>query len=115
MPEVVAGPPVLGDNPEAEATEEELRALLSGTYTPLSVPVDVYVAPAAVVLTFPERPPMPGMVSISMLLNGPAGATVEVQGAMGADVQMATLEEAVQRGGALGLPGRVWAASQTAT
>ncbi|KAH9166261.1 hypothetical protein EDB89DRAFT_1857615 [Lactarius sanguifluus] len=113
MPEIVVGPP-LGDNPEAEATEEELRALLSGTYTPVSIPVNVYVAPAAVVLTFPERPPMPGMVSISVLLNGPAGATVEVQGAMGADVQMATLEEAVRRGGALGLPGRVWAASQTA-
>ncbi|KAH9166246.1 hypothetical protein EDB89DRAFT_1857632 [Lactarius sanguifluus] len=113
MPEVVVGPPV-GDSPNAGATEEELRALLSGTYTPVSIPVNVYVAPAAVVLTFPERPPMPGMVSISVLLNGPAGATVEVQGAMGADVQMATLEEAVRRGGALGLPGRVWAASQTA-
>ncbi|KAH9002511.1 hypothetical protein EDB83DRAFT_2469445, partial [Lactarius deliciosus] len=88
MPEVVVGPPV-GDSPGTEATEEELRSLLSGTYTPLSIPVNVYVAPAAVVLTFPERPPMPG----------------SVQGAMGADVQMATLEEAVRRGGALGLPG----------
>ncbi|KAH9166258.1 hypothetical protein EDB89DRAFT_2076031 [Lactarius sanguifluus] len=110
MPEVIVGPP-LGDNPDAEATEEDLRAFLSGTYTPVSIPVTVYVAPAAVVLTFPERPPMPGMISISALLNGPAGATVEVQGAMGADIQMATLEEAVRRGGALGLPGRVWAAS----
>ncbi|KAH9002498.1 hypothetical protein EDB83DRAFT_2237698 [Lactarius deliciosus] len=114
MPEVVAGPPVLGDNPEAVATEEDLRALLSGTFAPLSIPVNVYVASAAVVLTFPERPPMSGMVSISVLLNGPAGATVEVQGAMGADVQIATLEEAVRRGGALGLLGRVRAASQTA-
>ncbi|KAH9055442.1 hypothetical protein EDB87DRAFT_1640875 [Lactarius vividus] len=113
MPELVVGPPVC-DGPEAEATEEELRALLSGTYTPLSIPVNVYVAPAAVVLTFPERPPMPGMVSISVVLNGPAGATVEVQGAMGADVEMSTLEEAVRRGGALGLPGRVWAVSPTA-
>lgn len=114
MPEVDTGPPV-GDSHEAEATEEELRALLSGTYTPLSIPVNVYVvAPAAVVLTFPERPPMPGMVSISVMLNGPAGATVEVQGAMGADVQMSTLEEAVRRGGTLSLPGRVWAVSQTA-
>ncbi|KAH9069852.1 hypothetical protein EDB83DRAFT_2371536, partial [Lactarius deliciosus] len=34
MPEVVAGPPVLGDNPEAEAIEEELRALLSGQRPP---------------------------------------------------------------------------------
>ena len=85
------------------------------TYTPLSIPVNVYVvAPAAVVLTFPERPPMPGMVSISVILNGPAGATVEVQNAMGADVQMSTLEEAVRRGGTLSLPGRVWAVSQTA-
>ncbi|KAH9013577.1 hypothetical protein EDB85DRAFT_2158086 [Lactarius pseudohatsudake] len=95
MPEVVVGPPV-GDNPDAEATEEELRALLSGTYTPLSIPVNVYV-------DFPRA-----------AAHARNGATVEVQGAMGADVQMATLEEAVRRGGALGLPGRVWAASQTA-
>ncbi|KAH9032650.1 hypothetical protein EDB84DRAFT_1578531 [Lactarius hengduanensis] len=73
MPEVVVGPPV-GDSLEAEATEEELRALLSGTYTPVSIPE---------------------WSSISVVLNGPAGATVEVQGAMGADVQMATLEEAI--------------------
>jgi len=60
---------------------------------------------------------MPGMVIISVSLSGAAGAagaTVEVQGAMGADVQMSTLEEAVRRGGTLGLPGRVWAASQAA-
>ena len=77
--------------------------------------MNVYVvAPAVLVLTFPERPPIPGMVSISVLLNGPAGASVEVQGAMGADVDMTLLEEAVRRGGALGLPGRVWAACQTA-
>jgi hypothetical protein len=90
---------------------------VSGTNTPLSIPVNVYVGvgpPAAVVLNFPERPPMPGMVSITVMLNGPAGATVEVQGAMGADVQMSKLEEAVRRGGTLTLPGRVWAASQTA-
>ena len=72
------------------------------------------VVPAAMLLTFPERPPMPGMVSISVVLNGATGAAVEVQGAMGADVQISVLEEAVRRGGALGLPGRVWAASQTA-
>ena len=88
---------------------------MPGTYTPLSIPVNIYVvAPAAVVLTFPERPHMPRMVSISVILNGPTGATVEVQGAMGADVQMSTLEEAVRRGGTLSLPGRVWAVSQTA-
>ena len=74
----------------------------------------VYVLPAGLGLAFPERPPMPGMVTISVNLNGAAGATVEVQGAMGADVQMSALEEAVRRGGALGLPGRVWAASQAA-
>lgn len=55
------------------------------------------------------------MVMISVVLNGAAGATVKVQGAMGADVQMSTLEEAVRRGGTLGLPGRVWAASQAAS
>jgi hypothetical protein len=83
---------------------------------PRSIPVNVYVlAPAAGIgLTFPERPPMPGMVMISVVLNGAAGATVEVQGAMGADVQMSTLEESVRRGGTLGLPGRVWAAIQAA-
>ena len=131
MPEAIAGPPVTED-PDTGATEEELRALLSGqlkphfaslapnitsgTYMPRSIPVNVYVlAPAAGIgLTFPERPPMPGMVMISVVLNGAAGATVKVQGAMGADVQMSTLEESVRRGGTLGLPGRVWAASQAA-
>jgi len=90
--------------------------MASGTYTPRSIPVNVYVlAPAAGIgFTFPERPPMPGMVIISVVLSGAAGATVEVQGAMGADVQMTTLEEVVRRGGTLGLPGRVWAASQAA-
>lgn len=89
--------------------------IASGTYTPRSIPVNVYVlSPAGIGLTFPERPPMPGMVIISVALNGAAGATVKVQGAMGADVQTSTLEEAVRRGGTLGLPGRVWAASQAA-
>ncbi|KAH9069874.1 hypothetical protein EDB83DRAFT_2518222 [Lactarius deliciosus] len=114
MPEVVAGPPpVLGDNPEADATEEDLRALLSGTFAPLSIPVNVYVASAAVVMTFPERPPMPGMVSLSVLLNGPAGATVEVQGAMGADVQMRNAGGSGATRRRAGIA-RVWAASQTA-
>jgi len=54
------------------------------------------------------------MVIISVMLGGAAGATVEVQGAMGADVQMSTLEEAARRGSTLGLAGRVWAASQAA-
>ena len=51
---------------------------------------------------------------VSVALNGAAGATVKVQGAMGVDVQMSTLEEAVRRGGTFGLPGRIWAASQAA-
>jgi hypothetical protein len=51
---------------------------------------------------------------ISVALNGAAGATVKVQGAMGVDVQMSTLEEAVRRGGTLGLPGRIWAAASQA-
>jgi hypothetical protein len=133
VPEAIAGLSVTED-PDKGATEEELRAVLSGqrtkktlfftipcltcmasgTYTPRSIPVNVYVGPAGLGLTFPERPPMPGMVIISVNLSGAAGATVDVQGAMGADVQMSALEEAVRRGGALGLPGRVWAASQAA-
>lgn len=86
-----------------------------GTYTPRSIPVNLYVlTPAGIALTFPERPPMPGMVMVSVALNGAAGATVKVQGAMGVDVQMSTLEEAVRRGGTLGLPGRIWAAASQA-
>ncbi|KAI0267083.1 hypothetical protein BC834DRAFT_969116 [Gloeopeniophorella convolvens] len=113
MPEASSAPPVADDAgaPDA-ATEDELRALLAGTYTPRSIPVNAYVGSSAVMLTFPERPPMPGMVSVSVVLNGAAGATVQVQGAMGAEIQTSALEEAVRRGGALGLPGRVWAASQ---
>jgi len=58
---------------------------------------------------------MPGMVMISVAFNGATGATVKVQGAMGADVQISTLEEAVWHRGMLGLPGWVWAASQVAS
>lgn len=114
LPEAIAGPSAT-DDPGTGATEEELRALLTGTYTPRSIPVNIYVlSPAGIGLTFPERPPMPGMVMISVALSGAAGATVKVQGAMGVDIQMSALEEAVRRGSTLGLPGRIWAASQAA-
>ncbi|KAH9171201.1 hypothetical protein EDB89DRAFT_2230226 [Lactarius sanguifluus] len=101
MPEVVVGPP-LGDSPDAEATEEikgaSLRHLYSGFNTS-----ECLCCTRSYGADFPRA-----------AADAQNGAAVEVHGAIGADVQMATLEEAVRRGGALGLPGRVWAASHTA-
>ena len=67
-------------------------------------------APARVVLTSPERPPISGLVEIGVSLAParPRGGAVGVGGAMGADVAPDALEEAVRRGGVFGLPGRVW-------
>lgn len=61
----------------------------------------------------PERPPIPGMVEISVAFDPsrPRGVTLDVSGAMGADLNSDVLEEVCRRGGALSLPGRVWAKS----
>lgn len=105
----------------------------AGTLTPRKIPVNVYIptsqpvgpdalfdAPAkpqpCVVLSSPERPPITGLVEISIThdVTRPRGVSVQVRGAMGADVRVEVLEEKVRRGGAFSLPGCVWASAHTA-
>jgi len=120
---------------ESEATEEELEAALSGTMTPRKIPVNIYL-PAndsatdalfgdtldtmsiahmrprrpKIIMTSPERPPMSGLVEISVLCDEskPRGVSVEINGAMGAEIKPQDLEEICRRGGTLGLSGKVW-------
>lgn len=53
---------------------------------------------------------MSGLVEICVLCDEtkPRGVSVEVNGAMGAEIRTQDLEEICRRGGALGLPGKVW-------
>ncbi|KAK2467821.1 hypothetical protein APHAL10511_000116 [Amanita phalloides] len=123
---------------EVEATELELEAALSGTMTPQRIPVSLYL-PAndsaadslfgsaldtmamahmpprrpKIVMTSPERPPMSGLVQISVVCDEikPRGVSVEVNGAMGAEIKAQELEEMCRRGGILGLCGNIWARS----
>ena len=94
-PEIVAGPAV-GDGMQPKKNYGRfspvsahpsfacpLSDAVSGTYTPLSIRINVYVvAPVVVVLTFPERPAHARngqyLQCIPVMLNGPAGAIVEV-------------------------------------
>jgi hypothetical protein len=64
-------------------------------------------------MTSPERPPMSGLVQISVAYDEskPRGVSVEISGAMGVDLEGEKLAEIVRRGGALGLAGRVWSKS----
>ncbi|KAG6888002.1 hypothetical protein C0992_009955 [Termitomyces sp. T32_za158] len=121
---------------EQETTEGELQAILDGTFPPRKIPVNVFlpshkIATDAlfqtpdidgismpqlpprrprIVMTSPERPPISGLVEISIIYDEsrPRGITVEVNGAMGSDIQTDVLEEICRRGGTLGLAGRVW-------
>ena len=63
-----------------------------------------------IVMTSPERPPITGLVEISIAYDPlrPKGISLSVNGAMGADLNHDTLEEVCRRGGTLGLPGRIW-------
>jgi hypothetical protein len=65
-------------------------------------------------MTIPERPPISGLVEISvrMDLTGPRGVSVDVSGAFSADLNTDVLEEVCRRGGTLSLPGRVWNGTQ---
>ncbi|KAF8813664.1 hypothetical protein BYT27DRAFT_6350544 [Phlegmacium glaucopus] len=116
---------------ESIPTEADLQAILSGTFTPYRIPVNVTLpsgnttdnlfGPAEldfpppsrpkIVMTSPERPPISGLVEITVTHDEtkPRGISVEIQGAMGSDLKPADLEEICRRGGTLGLPGRVWA------
>ncbi|KAF8971056.1 hypothetical protein BDZ97DRAFT_1787474 [Flammula alnicola] len=116
------------------ATEDELQAVLTGTFVPRKIPVNVFLptgnatdtlfgpsdldfSPASgpkIVMTSPERTPISGLVEITVTHDEtkPRGVSVEIQGAMGCDLEPADLELICRRGGTLGLPGRVWASIQ---
>lgn len=122
------------DDMESEATEQELMAILSGVTTPRKIPVNVYLPSndttaeslfgtsldsmamgqiprrPKIVMTSPERPPMSGLVEITIVCDEtkPRGVSVEVNGAMGAEIRTQELEEMCRRGGVLGLSGKVW-------
>ena len=99
--------------------------------TPNKIPVNVLIAQPSVgpdslfevrprprvVLISPERPPMTGLVETSIRhdVSRPRGVAVDVRGAMGADIHPDILEEAARRGGAFGIPGRLWISSHTSS
>lgn len=63
-----------------------------------------------IVMTSPERPPISGLVEITVMYDETKarGISVDVSGAMGSDTKPDVLEEICRRGGTLGLSGRVW-------
>jgi hypothetical protein len=109
-----------------------LKDVSSGTNIPQKIPINVSLNPPIesdnlfgpsnldatprrpkIVMRSPERPPITGLVEVSISLDEsrPRGIAVEVQGAMGLDTGMDVLEEICRRGGTFGLPGRIWANS----
>lgn len=113
-------------------TDDDLQAVLSGTFTPRQIPVNVFLPPGSdnapsnlfgppdlnfslasgprIIMTSPERAPIPGFVEITVSHDEtkPRGVSIDIQGAMGCDLKLADLEEICRRGGTLGLSGRVW-------
>lgn len=99
-------------------------------YLTMSAPVSLFNAPdlsamplpqsvghARILMSSPERPPMPGQVEVAVTFDPskPRGVALVVNGAMGAELNTDVLEEVCRRGGTLGLPGRIWAKSLSAT
>lgn len=68
-------------------------------------------------MSSPERPPMPGQVEIAVTFDPsrPRGVALDINGAMGAELNTDVLEEVCRRGGILSLPGRIWAKSPSAS
>ncbi|KAJ7188498.1 hypothetical protein C8R46DRAFT_1157516 [Mycena filopes] len=97
---------------ETDATEDELQAVLTGSLTPRKIPVND--RRTRILMTCPERPPISGVVEITVAYDETRsrGVAVELSGAMGCDLKPDTLEEIARRGGALGLAGRIWASSR---
>ncbi|KAJ7502805.1 hypothetical protein B0H11DRAFT_1986434 [Mycena galericulata] len=97
---------------ESDATEDELQAVLSGSITPRKIPVNIRSSirglesmtmppvdrRTRIIMTCPERPPMSGVVEITVAYNETRPRD--------------TLEEISRRGGTLGLSGRIWANSR---
>ncbi|KAA1472784.1 hypothetical protein DENSPDRAFT_779182 [Dentipellis sp. KUC8613] len=117
---------------EGAPNEDELQALLDGTFMPRRLPVNVYLpsspvphptlassplfpspstTPPRILLTLPERAPISGIVNILIEYDSakPRGVSLQVQGAVGVDLSIESLEETVRRGGIWGVPGKIWA------
>ncbi|CCL99840.1 uncharacterized protein FIBRA_01864 [Fibroporia radiculosa] len=127
------------EEPDAEVTTEDLQAVLNGTLAPRRIPVNIYFPSvpavntlfdttdegnmsfshspqtrrAKILMSSPERPPIPGLVEISITFDPsrPRGIALDINGAMGADLNIDVLEEVGRRGGLMSLPGRIWAKS----
>ncbi|KAK7057414.1 hypothetical protein R3P38DRAFT_3252526 [Favolaschia claudopus] len=120
---------------ETDATEDELQAVLTGSMAPRKIPVNVSLPErpdplfdptldtisippvdrrTRILMTCPERPPISGVVEITVAYDETKsrGVSVELSGAMGCELNSDTLEEIARRGGAFGLAGRVWASSR---
>lgn len=100
-----------------------------GTYQPRQIPINISLPAggrqqspfgtvadpggAKVVMTLPEKPPISGLVEISVShdTTRPRGVAVNLSGAMSSDLDIDVLEEVCRRGGIFSLPGRVWASS----
>ncbi|EJF62647.1 hypothetical protein DICSQDRAFT_104138 [Dichomitus squalens LYAD-421 SS1] len=117
------------DEADATVTEDDLQAVLKGHIEPRSIPVNIRIPQpvppfsdsdmdafslgrghARITMTTPERPPISGLVEITVTFDpGRArGVAVDITGAVGVDLSTEVLEEVCRRGGLLGLPGRVW-------
>ena len=60
-------------------------------------------------MTIPEWPPISGLgISVRTDLGKPKGVSVDVNGALSADLNTDVLEEVCRRGGVMSLLGRVW-------
>ncbi|KAH9920094.1 uncharacterized protein B0H18DRAFT_881353 [Fomitopsis serialis] len=140
IPEGLENGPMANEMEDDEANEEDLQAVLTGSLTPRRIPVNLYLTTSAPVSLFdapdlsamplpqsvgharilmssPERPPMPGQVEIAVTFDPskPRGVALVINGAMGAELNTDVLEEVCRRGGTLGLPGRIWAKSLSAS
>jgi hypothetical protein len=106
--------------------QADLEALLSGTYTPSSIPISI-VLPATsdasntgtpdlgLRMSMPARGSVPGPISIGIsIARGGGGYSVSVADAapmgFGVDVDTDVLGEVVRRGAVWSVAGRVWAA-----
>ncbi|KII92157.1 hypothetical protein PLICRDRAFT_172290 [Plicaturopsis crispa FD-325 SS-3] len=108
-----ADPDPESEDGDAEPTDEDLQAVLSGIVNPIKIPVNVYiptgsspgapptsaasapppsaspvaprpnVTPATILMTAPERAPISGLVEISVNYDSGAGVRVAVRGGFG--------------------------------
>lgn len=123
------------EDEDADVTEEDLHAVLSGSITPRKIPVNVYIASSAdpdpahhplfdsslstfsssrptIIMTSPEKPPISGLLEITVRYEPEKekGVAVNVSavGAMESELSQDAMEEICRRGGMFGLPGRLW-------